>query len=88
MMPRSESAEAELDVVVAGQIKEERESCGDELADHRSQGGASHLQPGQAEQAENQYGVQDDVDDRPDCLSEQGVHGASGGLKHPVKGDL
>ena len=74
--------------MVAGQIKEERESCSDELADHRSQGGARHLQPGQAEQAENQYGVQDDVDDRPVCLSEQGVHGASGGLKHPVKGDL
>ena len=42
---RAESAEAELDVVVAGQIKEERESCSDELADHRSQGGARHLQP-------------------------------------------
>ena len=52
----------------------------DDLTNYRGPGGAGHLQPGQAEVAENQNGVQNDVDNGPGSLTEHGVKGPAGGL--------
>ncbi len=43
---------------------------------------------GEAQQAKNHDGVQDNVDDRAQHLGTHGIQGASGGLKQPLKHDL
>ena len=68
-----------------GQVQA-HQSAGD-LTGHGGHGGARHLQPGEAEQAEDQDGVQDQVDDRANPLNDHGVHRPAGGLDQPLAGD-
>ena len=77
-----------MDIRIEPQVHEEAQPGGDELARDRRHGGAGHLQPGKAEQAENQDGVQNDVDQRARDLGNHGVHRPPCGLEQPLKAEL
>ena len=69
-------------------IEQHRKEKGDDLADHRGDGGARDLHARQAEIAEDENGVEDDVDDRARSLCDHRVGRAAGGLQKPFKKHL
>ena len=79
---------AQVELRVVPEVQEEGQPGGHPLADDRGQGRAGHLQPGQAEEAEDEDGVQDDVQNGPGELGDHGELGPAGGLEEPLQGDL
>lgn len=55
-----------------------------ELTKDGGDGRAGHAQLGKAQQAEDQDGVEDDIDQRAHQLADHGQMGLARGLKHPL----
>ena len=83
-----EAPEGDGDLRVAPQIAEEAQQGAHALADDGGQGRPGDAHGGEGSEAENEQGVQDQVDDGAQALREHGVNGFSGGLEQPLKADL
>ena len=77
-----------MDIGVFPQVKRQGQQRAADLADDSGQGCTRHLHPWETEQAKDQDGVQDDVDDGPGGLGDHGVKGPPGGLEDALQGDL
>ncbi len=84
----AETAKVQMQLMVPGQIEDDGDNAGNELAEYRSRCGAGNAHGGEAEIAEDQNGIENDVDDGADALGDHGVQGAAGGLQEPLKGDF
>ena len=84
----AESPDLQPHLMVSGHIEEDRQQHSRKLADDRSPGSPRNAQGRKAQVAENQDGVQDDVDDGSGSLGKHGVDGLAGSLEHPVVGNL
>ena len=58
------------------------------LAQHSGQRGAGHLHPGEGADAEDEEGVQNQIDDRADALDDHRAHSVAGCLKGALSGKL
>ena len=85
---RPESLHVQVQLLVFGAVKIKGKYYGHDLSGHRSDGCPGHLQARKTEQAEDQDGIHDDVDDGSDSLRDHGVNGLSGGLQKPFQGHL
>ena len=74
--------------MVAGGIEEERQDARHDLSGHGGDGRAGNAHLGEGSKAEDQDGVEHDVDDRAHALGDHGIEGAPGGLQEPLHGDL
>ena len=84
---RTEAPEGEMDLGIFPEMEEHGGHGAAELAEHGGGGGAGHAHGGEAQQAEDQDGVHDDVDDGAGHLSDHGQLGPAGGLQQPLKID-
>ena len=73
---------------VLGVIEDDRHNRAQTLADHRCPGGAGNAHLREAEQAENEDRVEDDVRDRAGQLCDHGIDRATGRLQKALKRDL
>ena len=80
--------QGQVDLGVALQVHDQGGHGSHALAGHGGHGGPGHPQLGRAEEAEDEDGVQDDVDEGPQDLGAHGQVGAAGGLEQPLKGEL
>ena len=78
----------DVDVRIAFEVQHQGSGGSHNLPCHRGNGGAGHLHPGQAEPAEDQDGVQHDVDEGAGKLGAHGQERAAGGLQQPLKAEL
>ena len=78
----------DVDVRIAFEVQHQGSGGSHNLPCHRGNGGAGHLHPGQAEPAEDQDGVQHDVDEGTGKLGAHGQERAAGGLQQPLKAEL
>ena len=85
---RAESFHIQIQFFVFGTVKVDRKGNGNDLPGHCGDGGSGYLQPGKSEQAEDQDGIHDNIDDRPDPLRDHGIDGLSGGLQETFQGHL
>ena len=69
-------------------IEDDRHDRAQALADHRRPGRAGNAHLREAEQAEDQDRVEDDIRDRTDQLRDHGIDRAAGRLKEALEGDL
>ena len=78
----------QTDLNVLSVVQHHCQDKGDDLADDGGHRSAGDLHAGQAEIAEDQDRVQDDVDDCAGALGDQGIAGAAGGLEQTLQEDL
>ena len=79
-----EAPEAQVDVVVFGEIEVNRQHHAAALADDGGDGGA----PNAHAQGEDENGVENDVDDGAQALGVHGVHRPPGALQEPLEHHL
>ena len=84
----AEEAPAEMEFRIVPEIEVEGQPRRDDLAQDRRDGGARHLQPGEAQKTEDQDGVHHDVDGRTHDLGEHGELGPPRGLQQPLQAEL
>ena len=80
---RPEALELELQLVGLAQHEEECQAHGEPLADYGGDRGSRDTHAGCSEQAEDQYRIEDDVDDRAQALGDHGVYHIAGALHDP-----
>ena len=86
---RLQVAAAELlELPVVLQIQRHGEDGGEPLADDGGEGCTGDAHGGQAEPAEDQDGVEDDVGDSAHGLGDHGLEGVAAGLQQPLEEDL
>lgn len=69
-------------------VEDNRHDRAQTLTDHRRPGGAGDAQLREAEQAEDEDRVEDDIRDRTDQLRDHGIDRAAGRLQKALKRDL
>ncbi len=77
-----------MDVGVFLQVHDQAENGRHDLPATVAMAAPATSSRGQAEQAENQDGVKDDVDDGAHQLRAHGEHGPASGLQQPLKAEL
>ena len=78
----------QADVRIFAVVEDHGQNKRHDLAEHRGHGRACDLHARQAEQAEDEDGVKNDVQDRAGALRNEGVDRAACGLQQTLKDDL
>lgn len=74
---RAEAAQMQADVRIFAVVEDHGQNKRHDLAEHRGHGRACDLHARQAEQAEDEDGVKNDVQDRAGALRDEGVDRAA-----------
>ena len=77
-----------LDLMVVGNIEDQSQNGGNNLAQHGGGSSAGHAHLREGANAKDEDGVHNDVDDCAHALGDHGIEGASSGLEQPLKHDL
>ena len=85
---RAEAAQMQADVRIFAVVEDHGQNKRHDLAEHRGHGCTGDLHARQAEQAEDEDGVKNDVQDRAGALRDEGVDRAARGLQQALKDDL
>ena len=84
--PHFFKVDADIGIVLL--IEDDAQRRRNKLPDDGGVGGTPHAHGGQSQQAEDQDGVKDDIEDGADPLDIHGDEGLASALKHPLGGDF
>ena len=85
---RADVPQAQVDLRILAMIEDDRHDRAQALANHRRPGRAGNAHLREAEQAEDEDRVEDDIRDRTDQLRDHGIDRAAGRLQKALEGDL